>query len=443
MKIGWAISILSLVFIFEATASTEERCLIEMTSFKGLIKGDLYQILNQNQSPKDQLLRLCRQKITCKSLWVRGHFGGEFFNENYTQKLSLEELETLSCQEECQNFFNSIEEVHLLGCNTLSSNNRDLRTNEEYLNVLRRHGVSSQEAASFSAQRYGLIGKSFKERFQQIFSETQRINGFKGRTTALEIDQYLKKGKKTNNFLTTSGIKKIRTSTEELEISNKELTCEMRLSNNLNSKTFSKIIQELIDNGTFFREFDAIKDFLKRNPAWKPENIKIGPYIENRMNDLISEKHSLSFISQILYVFKRLEWIIDDEFNKIAELIIVRSFKKTLSPESRDAICDPLFKWPVNFLNELSPSQSFFRDPWRVRALGCLRSIPEIWVNALIYRGSSSKDVAIRTESFRALGLIDTNNSEIIVALRRGQNDLSSEVRKEAIYSLNQKLKTF
>ena len=192
MKLRINLIIFCLLFLFEAIASNEEKCVIEMTSFKGLMKGDIYNLLNPQQSPKDQLLKLCQKNIRCKSLWIRGHFGGEFFNENYSQRLSLEDLETLSCKTECLDFFNSIEEVHLLGCNTLSNNNRDLRTNEEYLNVLRRHGVSSMEAASFSAQRYGLIGKSFKERFQQIFSETNKISGFKGRTTGQEIDQYLK-----------------------------------------------------------------------------------------------------------------------------------------------------------------------------------------------------------------------------------------------------------
>lgn len=186
-----------------------------------------------------------------------------FFNENYTQRLSLEDLETLSCKTECHDFFNSIEEVHLLGCNTLSNNNRDLRTDEEYLNVLRRHGVSSLEAASFSAQRYGLIGKSFKERFQQIFSETNRISGFKGRTSGQEIDQYLKKGKRTANFSTTSGIKRLDQDKYKLEVSNKDLTCQLRLNGLQDQNHSNDLIQELVSNGNFFREFDAIKDFFK------------------------------------------------------------------------------------------------------------------------------------------------------------------------------------
>jgi len=441
MKLRINLIIFCLLFLFEARASNEEKCVIEMTSFKGLMKGDIYNLLNPQQSPKDQLLKLCQKNIRCKSLWIRGHFGGEFFNENYSQRLSLEDLETLSCKTECLDFFNSIEEVHLLGCNTLSNNNRDLRTNEEYLNVLRRHGVSSMEAASFSAQRYGLIGKSFKERFQQIFSETNKISGFKGRTTGQEIDQYLKKGKRSANFLTTSGIKRLDQDKFQQEVSNKELTCQLRLNGHEDQSHSNDLIQELVSNGTFFREFDAIKDFLKRNPSWKPHQLNSAKYIDDNLKDLLAEKHSLSFTSQIIFVFKRLGWIEGIDFDDRAMELITRSFKKTLSPESRDAICDPLFRWPTSFLNEMKPSEDFFTDPWRVRALGCLKIIPENWVNNLIKMGSMSKTESIRVEAYRSLGLINSKSPEVLEALKRGQADTSREVRQEANYSSSIKFK--
>lgn len=423
----------------EASASTHERCLIELTSFKGIITGGIYNVLNPYESPKSQIEKLCAKKTKCKTLWIRGHFGGEFFNENYSQKLSLEDLESLSCRNDCREFFSTIEEVHLLGCNTLSNGNRDLRTDEEYLNILRRHGLSSTEAASYSAQRYGLIGKSFKERFQQIFSNTEKISGFKGKTSAREIDLYLKKGKKTSNFLTTSGINKINSDEADLEISNKILTCQLRDSENTDSHIKSDLIQELISNGTFFREFDVIKNFLKNNPSWIPNEISFTQEILERKNNLLSDEHPLSFTSQILYVFKRLGLISLEELNQKAAHLLSKSLLKTFSPESRDAVCDPLFKWPTTFLVTLVPNKNFSTDPWRMRALGCLKNIPKNWIDFIIRDGTTSISSQIRVEAYRALGLINSESQDVLQALEKGLNDLSPDVRKEARYGLDQK----
>ncbi len=120
----------------------------------------------------------CEKKISCDILILSGHFGGTFFGSETELRLSMEELESASCQAKCKGIIDQPKEVFLFGCNTLASKEKDTRTPEEYQRVLVADGFSVSQASQIAAFRYSAFGDSFKGRMAQVFANTPRIYGF-------------------------------------------------------------------------------------------------------------------------------------------------------------------------------------------------------------------------------------------------------------------------
>lgn len=100
------------------------------------------ELIPKNEDPYNEnwLQLSCEQKVKCDILVVSGHFGGTFFGSS-RYRLTTEELESRSCQTTCDGIFNQPKEVFLFGCNTLANKDKDQRTPEEYLQILRNDGA--------------------------------------------------------------------------------------------------------------------------------------------------------------------------------------------------------------------------------------------------------------------------------------------------------------
>lgn len=129
-----------------------------------------------NTENRNWFKKACQSKVKCDILVISGHFGGVFFGKN--GRLSLQELESEKCSNECDGILNHPKEVFLYGCNTLAGKTRDSRTPEQYRAVLLEDGFSPREADQIVALRYSPVGNSFNARMQRLFDQTPRIYGF-------------------------------------------------------------------------------------------------------------------------------------------------------------------------------------------------------------------------------------------------------------------------
>lgn len=105
----------------------------------------------------------------CDVILISGHFAGTFFG-NKAPNLSVEELEDLSCNDECPEFFKKSTEVFLMGCNTLASKDPVGRTEEEYRAALHTHPeLSASQIDQIVNFLYGSIGATMESRMRRIF----------------------------------------------------------------------------------------------------------------------------------------------------------------------------------------------------------------------------------------------------------------------------------
>ncbi len=142
------------------------------------------------------LLDACSPDLTCDLVVFTGEFAGRFFGTRGVS-LSLQELEEASCNARCAGLFHAPREVFLLGCNTLATKDPDSRTPGEYLRVLLDHGFDRPTAERVVAQRYGPLGRSFRESLRRIFAGVPRLYGFASvapmaRHTAPMLERYLR-----------------------------------------------------------------------------------------------------------------------------------------------------------------------------------------------------------------------------------------------------------
>ena len=140
--------------------------------------------------------KACQKDYKCDILVISGHFGGLFFGES-GYSLPTQILEEAACRESCSGILSQAKEVFLFGCNTLSSKEKDLRTFEEYLQVLLEDGMAREMAERVVSARYSPLETSFQDRMKFIFEGSQTLYGFQtlsplGKYAAPLLDQYFK-----------------------------------------------------------------------------------------------------------------------------------------------------------------------------------------------------------------------------------------------------------
>lgn len=184
------IFICTILILFSLTGQAHEKTICSMTLNSNeeieLFKNNLaplgwkfIELVPKNEEPnKENWLQLsCEQKVKCDVLVVSGHFGGTFFGSSRYQ-LTTEELESKSCQTSCDGIFNQPKEVFLFGCNTLANKDKDQRSPEEYMQILRTDGISDVRASEIVSFRYSMFGESFNNRMSLVFAKVPKIYGF-------------------------------------------------------------------------------------------------------------------------------------------------------------------------------------------------------------------------------------------------------------------------
>jgi hypothetical protein len=108
---------------------------------------------------------------------ISGHFAAAFIGSAGFD-IQLSDLSRYSCRSDCQDFFSSVREVYLFGCNTLAGHARDSRTIEQYREILIQDGVTSHEAQRIAARRYTPYGRSIRDEVLSLFPEATRVFGY-------------------------------------------------------------------------------------------------------------------------------------------------------------------------------------------------------------------------------------------------------------------------
>lgn len=166
---------------------------IELADYEPIYKSNM----STNGTDAPWLNAACKAKVSCDVLVVSGHFAGSFFGESGL-RISLDDMETMSCNSECDGIFHRPKEIFLFGCNTLAGKNADSRTPEQYRQALTADGFSPSEAEIMVAFRYSALGSSFGDRMMNVFAGVPRIYGFSskaplGKVTGPLVSKYLAK----------------------------------------------------------------------------------------------------------------------------------------------------------------------------------------------------------------------------------------------------------
>lgn len=182
------------------TVNSEE----EKQSFQKLLPSSSYQFVELLPQPdadrfitrdSDWMARSCQSQAHCDVLVISGHFAESFIGDKGFE-VSMQDFQDFKQKPECQNFFSSIKEVYLFGCNTLASKNADSRSIQDYINVLIVDGVAPHTAQRIAARRYTVYDQSVAEKMKGIFSSADFIAGFttvgpSGKSVQGTLEKYL------------------------------------------------------------------------------------------------------------------------------------------------------------------------------------------------------------------------------------------------------------
>ena len=148
----------------------------------------------------DWLATACRERVSCDVLIVSGHYdgGNTFFSDRLetSEYLPVDELERVSCSESCPGLFSRLKEIHLFGCNTLSTDPNSSGT-AEIVRSLVREGQSLKEAQRQLQVLNAQHGQSSRDRMRLIFKDVPVIYGFSsvaplGPIAAATLDRYFR-----------------------------------------------------------------------------------------------------------------------------------------------------------------------------------------------------------------------------------------------------------
>lgn len=159
---------------------------------------------NRVKEKNHWLKQSCEKGLQCDVLVVSGHFAGSFFGTS-PYRLSMEDLEELSCDDSCDGLMKQPREIHLYGCNTLATKEKDSRTPEQYMEALLRDGIPGEEASQIVSYRYSDFGDTFRSRMETAFSDVPQIYGFSskspyGKNIRPMLDRYLQGTRERYSF---------------------------------------------------------------------------------------------------------------------------------------------------------------------------------------------------------------------------------------------------
>jgi len=390
----------------------------------------------------------CREKVSCDLLIISGHFAGTFFGQS-DFRLPIEELELNTCNQACNGIINNPKEVFLFGCNTLASKDKDMRTPEEYLQVLIEDGFSNEQARQVVAFRYSDFGDSFKSRMAQVFTNTPRIYGFSskgpsGKNVDTPLKNYLKDSKADyENFSESSeqaGVEKNEKLFSALKGSAIAQTAGMSfldaerakserpycyLSNEKNSRKDKLLyIKQVLSAGRALTIIPYIKKYITeikgQNPTL-PSEVKtlLGDLKSNQkvMNDFkkilsLDNRTYFKIKMDIIVLMKDLSMITESEYADQIKKVV--DFNKEITLEQKDRICSSGVQLDVE--PSMVPESNWQKEDF-YGVLGCLKPMNYSIHKKLLDVLQNERDNFTREHAALALAKIKPTVESIHLAL--------------------------
>ncbi len=196
------------------------------------------------------LQRACQAQVKCDILVLSGHFAEAFIGESGFE-VSAQDLRESACAEGCHEFFASVKEVYLFGCNTLASKKPDARSIDQYVKILTEDGVNPHKAQRVAARRYTNYANDYFTEMRALFFNAENIFGYPsvgptGKNVAPTLNRYLQSRIQTSSkfeeiFKTTLG----RTGMVKTTGLGRDL-CEGRDSVLQNLKSYQEVRQYIL-----------------------------------------------------------------------------------------------------------------------------------------------------------------------------------------------------
>lgn len=374
----------------------------EIDSFRNFLPSEDFKFVELITSDRNWLENACREGIQCDVVVMSGHFGGSFFGVKGF--LPLEEMEAASCNSQCNGIFHNATEVYMYGCNTLAGKNKDHRTPQEYMRVLREDGYSRFEAQRIAAFLYSPFGAAFYSRMSKVFSKTPRIYGFDGkaplgpaikpilsnylRTMAPNFYNYLNDQTTEDNKIYSSALSKTNSTQIAGNFTNEVFpACYINGSEHSNTEKLAWI-KDRITNESLKNKFDTIpmaqyffSSLKKSGYILTDEDTRIINELSNNLQvqaSIARLRKQLNAMPNIKYQLAEFEhsmkWISDSSFKEVEIDAIIGDDRTTYSIEQKNYVCSlnhfvdlRLEDIPVSFLTQ----GSFL---W---ALACLKPTDE------------------------------------------------------------------
>lgn len=389
-------------------------------------------VSKEDQNKKSFLLEACEKGIQCDVLVISGHFGGTFFGDS-GYRLSLENIEEMSCNKKCDGVLKKPIEVYLFGCNTLAGKEKDHRTFEEYSEVLVRDGFTRHDAEQIAESRYGVWGSSNYNRIMRAFSNVPHIYGFSsvapsGVNIEKSLDTYfkttnssyskwlkeeeLKRTLKLSNYAQSQLTKTLNQKYPFLECnpaSNQEgfqtdavkFICDLQGSS-LSNEQKLRLIHEKLNSAKYVDYFPYIESWLSQNCCGeyqldsnaRKEYEKITNDVSLKIKiDKFEKQMKSNFNSlKVLKLQNNLGWKSNDDIKNEIHTRIKKMFYIPMSLTDRDWICSLGHEFLNGFqIKHTELPDGYLNDFKMLDSLDCMPEVDGEIIDKIYVKSKTSK----------------------------------------------------
>ena len=362
----------------------------------------------------------------------------------------------------CDGILKKPREVFLFGCNTTAGKSQDLRTPEEYTQVLMNDGFSLRQAEQISAFRYSPIGQETRDRMRQVFPHS-RIYGFhslapSGSSIVPRLRDYFESvpdyrrhlerfpTEQENEFWSQAMRGQwIRSVDGSAEIENpicileEDMPIYKKLEwvhDVLSDDTRSLAYIPVID--VYLRDLE--RSFFGADWGNAPsvelsflERIQFNERGRERVDDLLSEPMEglVSAQVQVLNFGQRVGWYDEEVYGQRIKVLLGGLFEENLDIEQKNMICSLAVELDLS-LEDL-PEESWNLNT--IVALGCVQP-RDVRVHQALVEFLKDTEPYVRGVAVRALGKIKPADSSIHQALVAVLKDTDPYVRVAAAWAL-------
>jgi hypothetical protein len=365
--------------------------------------------------------KACQSGVQCDILVVSGHFGntyagnyGTTFAGSSGLSLSLDELESRSCDKSCSGVVGKPLEVFLFGCRTLSTRLQDRPLPQPDLALLAEYGVTPVMAERIVEEERYREDPSNLQRMRFTFAGVPKLYGFSvvgptGEHARPLLDNYFQsKGDyaahlrrlvqarsvhsspgpnrelaaalQTSTFDQQSGLDSVDADYQRgiqiCVLRNEQTPLVVRLEH----------LERLLGEPGFLGYLPAIESFFRAHPPSSfggaelaaLQRIQNHEHARDALLRLVRSLKTPLLRFEMLRVARTLGWMRDDEVLRVQREIVLSALQPPVYGEGRDIICsiDPEVIAGVQIRAEdLRPE--IYADEFGISALGCLKPSDE------------------------------------------------------------------